>query len=122
MSFSLIAALALAAGPAPGGDVGPLVRALWLVQRYGTAEAVDPANDQRVKGVLFKALGKEGELTLSEVGGFMEPETFNKLAGSDDRIGPAEISRRWRPPCRRAACGCCPRSGSMPIRSPRPST
>ena len=48
---------------------GPLVRALWLVQRYGTADAVDPANDQRVKGALFKALGKEGELTLSEAGG-----------------------------------------------------
>ena len=91
MAFSLIAAMALASGPAPGGDVGPLVRALWLVQQYGTAEAVDPANDQRVKGVIFKALGKEGELTLTEVGGFMEPETFNKLAGSDGRIGAEEI-------------------------------
>ena len=93
MSFSLIAAVALASGPASGGDVGPLVRALWLVQRYGTAEAVDPANDQRVKGVVFKALGKEGELTLTEVGGFMVPETFNKLAGSDGRIGPEDITR-----------------------------
>ena len=73
--------------------MGPLVRALWLVQRYGTAEAVDPANDQRVKGALFKALGKDGELTLSELDGFMEPDTFKKLAGSDDRIGPAEISK-----------------------------
>ena len=73
MSFSLIAAVALASGPVSGGDVGPLVRALWLVQRYGTAEAVDPANDQRVKGVIFKALGKEGELTLSEVGGIHGP-------------------------------------------------
>jgi hypothetical protein len=45
MSLSLIAALALGAGPASGGDVEPLVRALWLVQRYGTAAAVDPAND-----------------------------------------------------------------------------
>ena len=61
--------------------MGPLVRALWLVQRYGTAEAVDPANDQRIKGVLFKALGKDGELTLSELDGLMEPETFKKLAG-----------------------------------------
>jgi arsenate reductase (thioredoxin) len=91
MSFSLIAAVALASGPPSGTDVGPLVRALWLVQRYGTAEAVDPANDLRVKGVIFKALGKEGELTLPEVGGFMEPETFNKLAGSDGRVGPEEI-------------------------------
>ncbi len=91
MSFSLIAAMALASGPTTVSDVGPFVRALWLVQQYGTVEAVDPANDQRVKGVIFKSLGKEGELTLSEVGGFMEPETFNKLAGSDGRIGPGEI-------------------------------
>ena len=123
MSLSLIAALALAAGPASGDDVGPLVRALWLVQRYGTAEAVDPANDQRVKGALFKALGKDGELTLSELDGFMEPETFKKLAGSDDRIDAGGNqqgggSRR----ARKAACGCCPRSGSMPMRSPRRST
>jgi len=43
--------------------------------------------------VLFKVLGKEGELTLSELDGFMEPETFKKLAGSDDRITPAEIAK-----------------------------
>ena len=93
MQLSMIAALALATGPAPASDVGPLVRALWLVQRCGTADATDPANDQRVKGVLSKALGKDGELTLSELGGFMEPETFKKLAGSDDRISPDEIRK-----------------------------
>ena len=93
MYLSIIAALALAAGPAPASDVGPLVRALWLVQRYGTADAADPANDQRVKGALFKALGKDGELTLSELDGFMEPETFKKLAGADDRISPEEIRK-----------------------------
>ena len=109
--------------PGTGGDVGPLVRALWLVQRYGTADAVDPANDQRVKGAMFKALGKEGELTLSELGGFMEPETFKKLAGSDDRISPEEITQGGGN--RRAGeprAGCCPRSGSMPIRSRHRST
>jgi hypothetical protein len=73
--------------------VGPLVRALWLVQWYGTADAADPVNDQRVKGTLFKALGKDGELTLSELDGFMEPETFKKLAGPDDRISPDEIRK-----------------------------
>jgi hypothetical protein len=87
MYLSIIAALALGAG----GDAGPLVRALWLVQRYGTADAADPANDQRVKGALFKALGKEGELTLSQLEGLMEPGTFRKLAGPDDRISPAEV-------------------------------
>jgi arsenate reductase (thioredoxin) len=91
MPLSLIAVLALGTGLTSAGDVGPLVRALWLVQRYGTADAVDPANDQRVKGALFKALGKDGELTLSELDGFMEPETFKKLAGPDDRISPDEI-------------------------------
>ncbi len=65
MSLSLIAALALGTRPAFGDDDGPLVRALWLLQRYGTDAAVDPANDQRVKGVLYKAIGKEGELILS---------------------------------------------------------
>ena len=71
--------------------MGPLVRALWLFQQYGKADAVEPSNDQRLKGVLFKALGKEGELTFSEVDGFMESETFKKLAKSDDRISTAEI-------------------------------
>jgi arsenate reductase len=93
MSLSLIAAMAFMAGPAPGDDVGPLVRALWLVQRYGTADTLHPANDQRLKGALFKALGKEGELTFSELDGFMEAETFKKLAGSDDRMTPAEITK-----------------------------
>jgi arsenate reductase (thioredoxin) len=93
MCFSLIAALALFSGPAPGGDVGPLVRALWLVQWYGTADAVHPANDQRLKGALFKALGKEGELTFSELDGFMDAEAFKKLAGSDGKVTAAEISK-----------------------------
>ncbi len=93
MHLSIIAALALAAGPTPAGDVGPLVRALWLVQRCGPADAADPANDQRVKGALFKALGKDGELTLSELDGLMQPDAFKKLAGPDDRISPDEIRK-----------------------------
>ncbi len=85
--------MALATGPGSASDVGPLVRALWLVQRYGTADAADPVKDQRVKGALFKALGKDGELTLSELDGFMEPETLKQLAGPDDRISPDEIRK-----------------------------
>ena len=41
MHLSLIAALTLTAAPSTS-DEGPLVRALWLVQRYGTADAVVP--------------------------------------------------------------------------------
>ena len=44
MQVSMIAALALATGPAPASDVGPLVRALWVVQRCGTADATIAAN------------------------------------------------------------------------------
>jgi hypothetical protein len=92
MHHSLIILLALVTGP-PGGEEGPFVRALWLLQRYGTAEAADPANDERVKGVLAKALGKEGELAISELAGLMEPDTFKKLAGTDDRIGADDVMR-----------------------------
>ena len=52
--------LASASEVRAGDDEGPLVRSLWLVQRFGTAEAVAPRNDQHVKGKLSKALGKEG--------------------------------------------------------------
>ena len=90
MHLALIAALALAAGPSTG-DAGPLVRALWLLQRYGTADAADPVNDQRIKAVLYRALGKDGELTFKELEGFMEPETYKKLAGADDRLGSDKI-------------------------------
>ena len=88
----LVALLALSA-PAEASDVGPLVRALWLVQRYGTADAVLPANDQRLKGVLSKALAKDGVITLPELGGLMEPDAFKKLAGSDATLDSAEINR-----------------------------
>jgi hypothetical protein len=90
----LIAALFLGMGPDEGGgDPGPFVRALWLVQRYGAAEALAPQGDRRVKGVLSKALGKDGVLTVEELGGLMKPETFQTLAGPDARLDPAEIRR-----------------------------
>jgi hypothetical protein len=93
MYLSLIAALALGAEPSTGSDAGPFVRSLWLVQRYGTAAAADPGNDQRVKGALARALGKDGVLTLSKLEGFMEPDTIKKLAGADGRISAAKIKK-----------------------------
>ena len=93
MLLSIIATLVLGAGPETGADVGPFVRGLWLVQRYGTADALDPGNDQRVKGALAKAIGKDGSITLSKLGAFMEPDAFKRLAGSDERLGPDEIRR-----------------------------
>jgi hypothetical protein len=91
MFLPIIATLAFGAGPESGGDVGPFVRALWLVQRYGTADALDPANDQRLKGTLAKALGTDGNLTLTKLDAFMESDVLKKLAGSDERLGPEEI-------------------------------
>jgi arsenate reductase len=97
MRLSRLAACAVlilvssAASPPDRGDVGPFVRALWLVQRHGTEDAVDPRNDLRTKGSLFKALGKDGILTPSGVIGLMDASTFSKLAGPDGRLDPSEV-------------------------------
>ncbi len=76
-----------------GDDVGPFIRSLWLVQRFGTAEAVLPENDPKVKGTLSKALGKENVLTASGVHNLMEESTFERLAGSDGTLDDAEVSK-----------------------------
>jgi protein-tyrosine-phosphatase len=80
-------------GSADAVDVGPLVRALWVVQRHGTNEAINPANDQRLKGALAKAIAKDGVITFSEIGDFMGPEAFNALAGSNAKLEPDEIDK-----------------------------
>ena len=88
------ALLLSSSGSCPAGDdVGPLVRSLWLVQRFGTAEAVDPRNDQMVKGKLAKALGKEGILTATGLGGLMDTSTFDRLAGADGRLDIGEARK-----------------------------
>jgi arsenate reductase (thioredoxin) len=79
------------ASPPEKDDVGPMVRALWLVQRHGTLEAADPRNDLRTKGSLAKALGKEGILTPAGIKNLMDPSEFAKLAGPDGRLDPAEV-------------------------------
>jgi hypothetical protein len=66
------------------------VRALWLVQRHGTPEALDPKNDQRVKAVLAKALAKDGAISLDELGGFMQPDAFRRIAGPDATLDAKE--------------------------------
>jgi arsenate reductase len=74
-----------------GEDVGPLVRSLWLVQRHGTAESIQPQHDQKTKGKLSRALGKQGILTAAGVQGLMDPTTFARLAGHDAQLDPAEV-------------------------------
>ncbi len=91
MAATLIAALAVMAGPGQNSDAGPFVNALWLVQQYGTADAADPAKDQQVKARLFKALGKEGSLEFTQLRGIMGADAFKKLAGADNRLDAKEI-------------------------------
>ena len=50
-----------------GEDVGPFVRAVWLVQRHGKPEVVRPEYDQKLKGKLSEALRKQGILTAAGV-------------------------------------------------------
>jgi hypothetical protein len=76
-----------------GYDVGPLVRSLWLVQRFGIAEAADPRNDQMVKGRLSKALGREGVLTATGVQGLMDSSTFERLAGADAKLDTGDVQK-----------------------------
>jgi hypothetical protein len=89
----LLLALLVFSAQAEASDVGPLVRSLWLIQRYGTPEAHSPAHDQRVKAVLSKALAKDGVTTLAELGGLMGPEVFKQLAGADEALDSLDISR-----------------------------
>jgi arsenate reductase len=74
-------------------DAGPFVRLLWLVQEHGTSDAVNPANDSKLKARLAKAQGKDGIVTLEELGSFMKPETFEKLAGADGSIDASEAAK-----------------------------
>lgn len=74
-------------------NAGPFVRSLWLLQRYGTADAVNPANDQRVKAILAKATAKDGSVALPALGGLMKPEVFNKLAGASGKIDANDVAK-----------------------------
>jgi hypothetical protein len=89
--FAPILMLAPATRCLAGDDVGPLVRSLWLVQRFGTPEAVAPPNDQKLKGTLFKALGKDGTLNETGARGLMDPATFARLAGTDGKLDASEV-------------------------------
>src|SRR5271157_4480299 len=76
-----------------GEDDGPFVRAIWLVQRHGNPEVVRPENDQKLKGKLSKALGKQGILTAKGVQGLMDPSTFARLAGDKGQLDPTEVKK-----------------------------
>jgi hypothetical protein len=89
--FFPMALTPLADGAAPKESATPFVTALWLVQRYGTVEAVNPRNDIRIKASLAKALGREAVLAPEGIKGIMRAETFNKLAGGDCKLDVDEM-------------------------------
>lgn len=74
-------------------NVGPFVRLLWLVQENGTPEAVNPANDSKLKATLAKAVSKDGVVSRDELGGIMDPDSFEKVAGADGVIDQAEAAK-----------------------------
>ncbi len=76
-----------------GEDVGPFVRAVWLVQRHGKSEVIRPEYDQKLKGKLSKTLGKQSILTAAGVQELMDPSTFAKLAGDDGKLDVAEVKK-----------------------------
>ncbi|MDR3633442.1 MAG: hypothetical protein P4L84_06360 [Isosphaeraceae bacterium] len=80
-------------GASPSSDAGPYVHALWLVHRFGTAEASDPRNDVRTKATLAKALAKDGSITVSKVKALMDPSSLAKFAVEGDRLKPGEVRR-----------------------------
>lgn len=94
VTSALLAVLGALATPLGAqNDPAPFVSALWLVQRYGTPFAVDPRNDERVKGTLFKALGKEAVLTADPIKELIAPDVFRRIAGADGRLDGAEMRR-----------------------------
>lgn len=87
----LIVSAVLTAVPI-AADPGIFVRLLWLFHEKGTPQAVSPANDSKLKATLAKALARDGVVSREELGGFMEPDRFEKLAGADGVIDPAEMA------------------------------
>jgi hypothetical protein len=94
MSTPLIVALVsmiLGQTPHEAREPTPFVRALWLVQHYGTPDAVNPRNDIHTKAALAKALGKDGVMKADKVAGLMTSETFRELAGADGTLDAREM-------------------------------
>lgn len=93
-AFAALIAPSLGAAQDPSeADPGPMVRALWLFQRYGNADVVEPNNDEHVKAVLAKALGKQNVLTYPAVKELMSASSFNALAGADGQLDAAEVKK-----------------------------
>jgi len=74
-------------------DAGNFVRALWVIQSFGSPQAASPRNDEHTKAILAKAIGKDGSLTLKGVNELMDSSAFSKLAGTDSQLSASEIEQ-----------------------------
>ena len=85
--------LAPAARCPAGDDVGPLVRSLWLVQRFGTAEAVAPGTIRRSRGRSRRPWARRASSPLREYKVSWIPRRSRQLAGGDGKLDAAEVRK-----------------------------
>lgn len=72
-------------------DAGDFVRALRMVQQFGSTDAADARHDERTKAALARALAAEGAVTARAVeDDLFDAHTFAKLAGEDMRLDTGE--------------------------------
>jgi hypothetical protein len=90
--MQILFVLAAVGAVPPVPDAGPFVRLIWLMQEFGTPEAVHPKNDSKLKSILAKANSQGGTVHRDALGNWMQPENFEKLAGRDGSIDPGEAA------------------------------
>ncbi len=88
--LTLLISIMLAELPTESPDVGLFVRGVWLFQQQGTPAAGD---DAKVKSTLAKALANDAKITLEELDGLMTSKRFQKIAGDDNAVDGAEVTR-----------------------------
>ncbi len=90
MTWTIVCSVGVVDG---SSEVGPLVRALQVVHRYGTSEAVTPSSDSTVKGALAKGLRSDAALSARELDGILDGATVRALAGSGTTLDIETLER-----------------------------
>lgn len=88
--ITLLLSILLAELPTESPDVGLFVRSVWLFQQQGTPAA---GQDEMLKSSLAKAIADDAKITLEELDGLMTPERFQEIAGDDNAMDLADVTR-----------------------------
>ena len=88
--LTLLISLVLAELPKESPDAGLFVHCVWLFQQQGTPAA---GQDERLKSSLAKAISDNSKITLEELDGLMTLERFHRIAGDDNAIDEADVTR-----------------------------